>query len=128
MKSLSWKPCLYIKIIFSFSAFFLFCSIANGQISKFKSKLSPVLIQKLNSVRQNRTYQFQIMISGRQLPAQLMQPKFNAHRIADYDSVSFYMVSITREELIGLILPLPKVPTGGGWHAHSKRRVTDKRS
>jgi len=109
MKSVSWKPRVYINIIFLFFAFFLFFSVAKGQISKFASKLSPVLIQKLNSEHPKATYQLRIKISGRELPAQLRQQKFNAYKIADYDSVSFYMVSITREELIGLILPLPKV-------------------
>ena len=109
MRAQSRKPCLYIHFILSFSALLLFCANAKGQILQFKSKLSPVLIQKLNSARPAGNYKFRIKISGSELPAQLMQHKFNAYKIADYDSVSFYMISTTSEELTGLVLPLSKV-------------------
>jgi len=49
------------------------------------------------------------MVSGKDLPPQLLQQNFNARKIAEYNSFSFYMISTTKEELTGLVLPSPKV-------------------
>lgn len=100
---------LYTNTLFLLFALVLVSSPSEGQIQKVINKLSPVLAQKINSAQSTGKYPFRIMLEGSQLPTQLRFPKFNALKIVEYDSVSFYMISATKEELVESVLPLSKV-------------------
>jgi hypothetical protein len=52
---------------------------------------------------------FRIMIAGKELPLPLRPIKFNAYKITEYDTISFYMINATMNELVDSILPLPIV-------------------
>ncbi|HMJ47282.1 MAG TPA: S8 family serine peptidase, partial [Ferruginibacter sp.] len=82
---------------------------ANGQGDGKRDKVSPSLLEKINTDHVSGTYLFRLMIKGEALPAQLQLKKYNAYKIAGYDSVSFYMISATIKELNELVLPLSNV-------------------
>ncbi|MCW3110861.1 MAG: C-terminal target protein, partial [Segetibacter sp.] len=96
-------------ILSLFFALMFFSLPAKSQKAAPGYKLSPVLAGKINAAPLTGIHPFRIMIAAKELPQQLQSPKFKARRIADYDSVSFYMINAGIKELVDSILTLPTV-------------------
>lgn len=91
----------FISFIFSFSL--------TAQVQKFSNKLAPTSVLKIALAKENEKQLFRIMIRGKELPTVLSLQKFEARKIIAYDTISFYMISSTTEELLRSVLPLAVV-------------------
>ena len=92
-----------------FLVFIITSSISKGQNKRGILKLSPVLEQQIYSAKGDGKRIFRIMVTGKELPVSLAQPKYNSSNIIAYDQVSFYLLSATTNELLDSILTLPGV-------------------
>lgn len=70
-------------------------------------KLSPLLTIEMSKGHSLTT--IRLMIRGHQLPDILESPIYKSRKIADYDSVSFYIIEASKRDLLEKILPLPTV-------------------
>ena len=98
----------YCKKILAFvliSLFFYFNSIA--QELKSELKVSIPLIQKIKKISKGNKFKIVLAIKGEEIPSGIRNLGFK--KINAYGSIVFFEGSITIEELISRIIPLPQV-------------------
>ena len=92
-----------------FLVFMVTTLIAKGQQKKGIGKLSPLLEQKIYAAKGGEKGIFRIMVTGKELPQSLAQPKYNSSKITSNGQVSFYLLSVTTNVLLDSVLTLPSV-------------------
>lgn len=100
---------LYFTVPFLFLSFILIHATSFGQIQQNNHKLSPQLAHKMIAEKSGGKGLYKIMIKGKELPVSLQLQHFTPSKIVEYDTVSFYKISATMNELVTLVLPLSAV-------------------
>ena len=77
-----------------------------GQVKNPKVVLSPNIVERTHFTYSNNTSLYRIAIK-KDFPAKLQ--RFQPLKIADYDSVAFYLIKATYKELIDSVLPIKEV-------------------